>query len=310
MQNASAWPEVPVVGIDWGSTHRRAFALDAQGVCVHRMVDADGALASKDRFAQATAHAIHTLAVRPQRVLLSGMVGSALGWVQVPYVGPEVALTDLRQHLHAVTPQPGLPPCFIVPGYLLRNAQGQPDVMRGEETQLLGALSLGYDTGWFGLPGTHSKWVELRAGRIVQLRTYLTGELFDLLSHKGTLAAASVASAVGSLPEWDDTAFAQGVEASRHGALSHLLFGCRARVVCGDMAPAALRAYLSGVLIGYEMNDVLQSAAGAAPMLHLIASPTLSRLYAVCAEQLANAGCTSIDAQHAYLGALAQLQAN
>jgi 2-dehydro-3-deoxygalactonokinase len=177
------------------------------------------------------------------------------------------------------------PTVAIVPGYCVRNAAGQPDVMRGEETQLLGAHCLGHSDGWFVLPGTHSKWVELRAGRVLQLRTYMTGELFDLLGHHGTLAAAA-----GSVDApWDASAFGQGVQAAHSGgALSHQLFGCRARVVSGDMAAASSRAFLSGLLIGTELHDVLKDGARPAggSAFQLIGSPALATLYQAAAAIL------------------------
>jgi 2-dehydro-3-deoxygalactonokinase len=232
---------------------------------------------------------------RPRTVILSGMVGSALGWQVVPYVDGNVMLPELAKQLAPVVDasQPGLAPTTgpetkrpasvsIVPGYCVRNALGQPDVMRGEETQLLGAHCLGHSDGWFVLPGTHSKWVELRAGKVLQLRTYMTGELFDLMGRHGTLAAAAGSAEA----PWDEAAFSQGVLTAQSGAaLSHQLFGCRARVVSGDMAATSSRAYLSGLLIGTELQDVLRepankaTGAGQGGTFKLIGSPALASLY-------------------------------
>jgi 2-dehydro-3-deoxygalactonokinase len=196
-------------------------------------------------------------------------------------------------------------PVAIVPGYCVRNATGQPDVMRGEETQLLGAHCLGHSDGWFVLPGTHSKWVQLRAGQVMQLRTYMTGELFDLLGRHGTLAAAAGAADA----PWDDAAFNQGVLAAQTGAaLSHLLFGCRARVVSGDMAGSSSRAYLSGLLIGTELHDVLHDSAsrasgtGQGAPFKLIGSPALATLYQAAAASLGLA-FEVLDARAAFIAA-------
>jgi 2-dehydro-3-deoxygalactonokinase len=196
-------------------------------------------------------------------------------------------------------------PVSIVPGYCVRNASGQPDVMRGEETQLLGAHCLGHSDGWFVLPGTHSKWVQLRAGKVLQLRTYMTGELFDLLGRHGTLAAAAGAADA----PWDGAAFAQGVQAAQsRAALSHQLFGCRARVVSGDMAGSSSRAYLSGLLIGTELQDVLRTPASGATgsakgsAFKLIGSPALATLYQAAAAQL-DARFEVLDARAAFIAA-------
>ncbi|WP_342616139.1 2-dehydro-3-deoxygalactonokinase [Rhodoferax sp. GW822-FHT02A01] len=297
--------QLAMVGVDWGTTHRRAYALNDQGQCLRTHADGEGALASKGRFEQALVQALQALDVDTTQVVMSGMVGSALGWVQVPYVDESVLLTDLAKHLYPVPAGRLDLQAVIVPGYCVRDSHGQPDVMRGEETQLLGAVTLGHHSGWFVLPGTHSKWVELRAGRIQQLRTYMTGELFDLLSKQGTIAAAIGAEEAS----WDQAAFADGVQASAQGSLSHLLFGCRARVVCGDMVSSSARAYLSGLLIGHEMHDVLgrPGATSSVQDFYLIGSPALATLYRASAEQL-GLHCHLIDAEQAFIGALSHLQ--
>ena len=313
---------IAVVGVDWGTTHRRAYGLNQQGQCVAEYADDEGALACKGRFPQALQGLLQSMQVQPQAVILSGMVGSALGWQVVPYVDGAVALPELAGQLAPVAaawlpvpvtaavsaPGPSSP-VSIVPGYCVRNASGQPDVMRGEETQLLGAHCLGHSDGWFVLPGTHSKWVELRAGRVAQLRTYMTGELFDLLGHHGTLAAAAGAADA----PWDGDAFALGVRAARSGAaLSHQLFGCRARVVSGDMAGSSSRAYLSGLLIGTELHDVLQApagqatAAGQGSAFKLIGSPALATLYQAAALLL-DVRFDVLDARAAFIAAIHHL---
>ncbi len=308
-------PAMKVVGVDWGTTHRRAYGLDARGSCVAELADDEGALACEGRFPEALAALLNALQAQPDSVILSGMVGSALGWQVVPYVDGAVALPGLAMHLAAAAlPRSGnaagaafqqAVPVHIVPGYCVRNASGQPDVMRGEETQLLGAHCLGHSNGWFVLPGTHSKWVELRAGRVAQLRTYMTGELFDLLGHHGTLAAAAGAADA----PWDEAAFAQGVRSAHSGAaLSHQLFGCRARVVSGDMAGSSSRAYLSGLLIGTELQDVLRDpasgaqAAGQAATFKLIGSPALATRYQAAAAILA-VPFEVLDARAAFIAA-------
>ena len=277
------------IGVDWGTTHRRGYALDAQGACTTEADDDQGALAARGRYPEALAALLPRLLPAPDtpaRVVMSGMVGSAFGWQEAPYLGPEVALEELPQHLVPVVGQANR---YIVPGYCVRNTQGQPDVMRGEETQLLGAVAMGLRDGWFVLPGTHSKWVLLRDGRIEQLRTYMTGELFALLSQHGTLAAAAQPAnkTNGAEPLWSQAAFADGVAAGGPGALANQLFACRARVVTGTMPANQAQAYLSGLLIGSELQDVLRDLGrqGNAEF-HLIGSPTLAQAYQVAAQQL------------------------
>lgn len=302
-----ATTELVFVGVDWGTTHRRAYALDAVGNCVNVYADHEGALGCKGRFPAALGTALQGLHAQPRYVVMSGMVGSTFGWQEAPYVDATVSLLELPQHVVPVRDAFAPALTWLVPGYCVRNPWGQPDVMRGEETQLLGALTLGHHSGWFVLPGTHSKWVELDDGRIVQLRTYMTGELFDVLGRHGTVAAA-----VGMAePVWDAAAFADGVKASHHGALSHLLFGCRARVVCGDMPAGSAQAYLSGLLIGSELNDVLRKpqALPASSPFKLIGSPELVQRYQAAAALLGLA-LETIDAQAAFVGAMAHMQSH
>lgn len=313
---------IDVVGVDWGTTHRRSYGLNPAGQCVVEYADDEGALACKGRFAQSLQALLHSMQAQPRTVILSGMVGSALGWQVVPYVDGAVALPALANQLARVAeasltaPDTPAGPAtdqsttvHIVPGYCVRNATGQPDVMRGEETQLLGAHCLGHSDGWFVLPGTHSKWVQLQHGRVLQLRTYMTGELFDLLGRHGTLAAAA-GSADGA---WDEAAFAQGVRAAQSGAaLSHQLFGCRARVVSGDMAGSSSRAYLSGLLIGTELHDVLRDpprdakGAGQGASFKLIGAPALATLYQVAAAIL-GLRFEVLDARAAFISAIHHL---
>ena len=294
-----------LVGVDWGTTHRRVYKLDSSGACQASFADGEGALACKGRFASALEAALAQLGKAPDLVVLSGMVGSALGWQEVPYVTGDVRLTDVQDYLVPVANAVAAVPTFIVPGYCVRNATGQPDVMRGEETQLLGAVAQGHTDGWFVLPGTHSKWVRLEAARVVQLRTYMTGELFSVLQSHGTLASTAPAADTA----WNDAAFAQGVRASDGMALSHLLFGVRARVVSGDIPASSAQSYLSGLLIGTELGDVMRSpqAMQQHGSFKLIGTPELARHYQTAATLM---GLTFeiLDAQSAYLAALHHIQ--
>ena len=291
------------VGIDWGTTHRRGYLMSAQGECLAKQQDAEGMLAARGRFAASLQTLLDTLGVSDPGVpvLMSGMVGSASGWVEVPYLPLDVALTQLSHHLVAV---PGVKRhCLIVPGYVQQGHQGV-DVMRGEETQLLGACCPGNGSdGWYVLPGTHSKWARLAGGKITEFATFMTGELFSLLGSHGTLAAAS--SRDGALV---DEAFVLGLQAAPAAALSNALFSCRARVVSGLMPAGHARSYLSGLLIGAEWHDIRRRGAGVLPaQVRLIGSPELASYYARAGEYF---GVTieQIDPHTTYLRALRALR--
>jgi 2-dehydro-3-deoxygalactonokinase len=179
------------------------------------------------------------------------------------------------------------------------------DVMRGEETQLLGAVALGIRDGWVVLPGTHSKWVLLRDGRIDHFSTYMTGELFAMLSKGGTLAA--------SMQDGADSpsAFAAGLAEARLGKpLSNTLFGVRARVVTGAMPAAQARSTVSGLLIGAEFAAAQArcaqlSASARNKTIHLIASRQLATRYDDAASFF-GMEATVLDPDQVYLAALAR----
>lgn len=292
-----------IVGIDWGTTNRRAYWIAADGSLIAEHDDEEGMLATSGRFHESLDRLLDALGVVDPAipVVMSGMVGSASGWIEAPYLASHVPLLELHEHLVAV---PAISRrCAIVPGYRWRQADAV-DVMRGEETQLLGAVSQGRRSGWFVLPGTHSKWVRLEDGVIVDFTTYMTGELFALLGRQGTLAAA-VGKTTAHVPE----AFLAGLRALPQAALSHTLFGCRALAVSGDMPEEHARSYISGLLIGAEWRDVLRRNQGQVPSFHvtLIGSPELATYYAVAATEF-GAMVDVLDPRSTYIAALKALR--
>lgn len=270
-----------LLGIDWGTSNRRAYVLDAQGDLVHQHNDDAGILRVDGDFEGSLRSLLQTLKLDRAEIVMSGMVGSRNGWQQVPYLGVDQPLSALRDALTEIdTTIPGVR-CRIVPGYCYVDPHGLPDVMRGEETQVLGALELSASDGWFLLPGTHSKWVLVEGGKIVELNTFMTGEFYALLSQHGTLS--KVMSEQHAVPE----AFAAGINASRHGGFTHTAFCCRALVVT-DMMPAEHTAsYLSGLLIGTELHEILRKThLGMRTPVQLVGSPALSTRYLSALELL------------------------
>jgi 2-dehydro-3-deoxygalactonokinase len=283
-----------LLGIDWGTSNRRAYLVDAAGTCRAERADDQGMLAARPDFAGSFARLLAALDVGPDvPVVASGMVGSAQGWREVPYLDVDVPLDALPDHLFRIDDPRAGRPCLIVPGYAQRG--GHVDVMRGEETQLLGAVALGRRDGWFVLPGTHSKWVLLEDGVIRRIATFMTGELFATLSAHGTLAPL-----MGQDVD-DDAAFAAGLDEARRGApLSNALFGVRARVVTGAMPAAHARSFVSGLLVGAEFV----AAGGDAP-LTCIASAALQGRYARAAGYF-GMGLSGLDPDRVYCAALAR----
>ena len=292
-----------LLGIDWGTSNRRAWWLSAGGEVLAEHADDQGLLAVQGHFAKALRDLLDagpTLSASAVTVM-SGMVGSASGWMEAPYLDASTPLRRITEHLSLLTAAG--PRCFIVPGMCLATADGSVDVMRGEETQLLGALALGHGDGWYVLPGTHSKWVRLHGGCVADLATYMTGELFALLTQSGTL------SGVTRVGEDNPQAFTRGVAAAGRSGLSNALFGCRALVVSGRLPAAHARDYLSGLLIGAEWHDVQRRSGQAPSRVTLIGSPTLAQRYSAVAAQF---GCAiaALDAREVQLAALRTLQKN
>lgn len=273
--------EVTPVGIDWGSSNRRAYVLDAQGALVRQHGDESGILHVEGDFEGSLKKLLQTLGLQRADVILSGMVGSRNGWREAPYLSVEQPLSQLHDALMEIdTALPNVR-CRIVPGYEFVDANGMPDVMRGEETQVLGALRLSASNGWFLLPGTHSKWVRVEEGRIREFLTFMTGELFALMSQHGTLS--KVMDEQRSVPE----AFAAGVQAARHGSFTHSAFCCRALVVTDRMPATHTASYLSGLLIGTELHDILRrSHENWQGPVQVIGSPALSARYMSALELL------------------------
>lgn len=283
-----------LLGIDWGTSNRRAYLVDAAGTCLAERADDQGMLAARPDFAGSFAQLLAALDVGPGiPVVASGMVGSAQGWREVPYLDVNVPLEALPDHVSRIDDPRAPRPCLIVPGYAQRG--GHVDVMRGEETQLLGAVALGRRDGWFVLPGTHSKWVLLADGVVRRITTFMTGELFATLAAHGTLAPLMAQDG------GDDGAFTAGLDEARRGApLSNALFGVRARVVTGGMPAAHARSFVSGLLVGAEF-----AAAGGDAPLTCIGSDALRGRYARAA---AHFGMTlsGLDPDRVYCAALAR----
>ena len=290
-----------LLGIDWGTSNRRAYLVDQDGNCLATHEDDQGMLASRGAFPESLAALLAHMQVGAQvPVVMSGMVGSASGWREVPYLDTMVALDTLPQHLARVEGHALGRECLIVPGYCQR--EGGIDVMRGEETQLLGALALGRRDGWVVLPGTHCKWVLLQGGAIRSFATYMTGELFAALSAQGTLAPMLA----DANADPDATAFAAGVDEARLRApLTNSLFRVRARVVSGAMPAAHARSFVSGLLIGAEFVAAQDAAGGAAQSVTLICSPSLYGPYARAAA-LFGVNADKLDPQAVYTAALSQ----
>jgi len=267
-----------LVGLDWGTSSLRAALFDGQGQVVQERELPRGILTVATGEFPVVFHEACGDWLRPDTMaLLGGMVGSRQGWLEAPYCPCPAGFADIAARLQWL--EPGR--IAIVPG-LNCETQGVPDVMRGEETQVFGALQLlGLEHGLFVLPGTHSKWVRVAAGRIESFRTFMTGEFYALLRWHSILAR-TLPAADGEL---DATAFLRGVEhALATGNLLHSAFSARTLSLLDRLAADAMPSYLSGLVIGEELR--LQQLAALREPLVVIGSPGLAQRYELALRAL------------------------
>jgi 2-dehydro-3-deoxygalactonokinase len=280
------------IAVDWGTTNRRAYLLDASGAQTDEFEDGQGILSvASGGFPAAVGEIRERLGDLP--LLMAGMVGSNRGWVEAPYAPCPAGSADLVERI--VWPEPGR--TAIIPGVCL-SAEGRADVMRGEEVQLLGAIASDEIPADCLVchPGTHNKWVEVAGARIAGFTTVMTGEMFSLLKEQSILAD------VLRQPVAPDDAFREGVAAAAHGrALTADLFSVRARVVLGEMPAARAASFTSGLLIGADVRTGL--AGHADQEVIVMGRPELTVLYAA-ALQFVGQPCREYDGERAFIAGI------
>jgi len=287
------WPD-GFIAVDWGTTNRRAYLLDADGRQAAEFEDGLGVLAvPAGGFPGAVAQIRARLGDKP--LLMAGMIGSNRGWVEAPYVPCPAGITELAGAL--AWPAEDV---AIVPGVSFADGN-RADVMRGEEVQLLGAFAAGMVPGDCLVchPGTHNKWASLYGGRIVGFRTIMTGELFNLLSEHSILSDLLDSEAEPG------EAFAAGVEAGLSGAgLPAELFAVRARVILGHMPRGDAPSFTSGLLIGTDIAIGLGDHS--AREIIVMGRPELTRLYAAAIKQAGRA-TIELDGEPSFIAGCARI---
>ena len=256
------------IGVDWGTTNRRAYLIDSAGNRTNEFEDAKGVLSVPDGgFPDAIAEIRNELGDKP--LLLAGMIGSNRGWKEAPYVACPAGLDELAAKLVWVGEREA-----IVPG-VSYSGNGRADVMRGEEVQLLGAVAaeLVDPMGLVCHPGTHNKWATLRRGQIAEFRTIMTGELFSLLKEHSILS-----DLLQGEVEANDVFKQAANHAIANEALPADLFAVRARVLLGQAEKKDAASWTSGLLIGADVRIGLAIPTGA--QIAVIGRPELTRLYA------------------------------
>jgi len=238
-----------LVAIDWGTTSARAYRMSGTGEVLEARTEPLGILqVSEGRFDDALSRLLGDWRDERAPRIACGMIGSRQGWVEAPYIACPAPLTALVDGL-AHTPNREL---AIVPGVSTRDAHGIPDVMRGEETQIVGGVDHREERVLLVLPGTHSKWARVESGRIVDFMTFMTGELWNVMLTHSILGKLTVKS--------DDpmpgAGFPRGVvRGLGPGNLAHDAFGARTLALMGELKGDEVADWLSGLMIGREVRN-------------------------------------------------------
>jgi 2-dehydro-3-deoxygalactonokinase len=260
------------IALDWGTTSFRAYLVAADGSISDSRASPDGILSVANAGFEPVLERQIGSWDKGLPVLASGMITSRQGWHEVPYAIAPAGLPELAAGLTSFRTVSGRAVAFV-PGVSFRDAAGVPDVIRGEETQVVGAASGG--SGLFVTRGTHCKWIEVVDGRITRFATFMTGELFAVLKDHSILGRLMTAEAASG-----NTGFALGVgaglESGAGAGLLHTLFSVRTLGLFGDISADQLSPYLSGLLLGAEIAAARQNFQPGPSGITVIGAPTLA----------------------------------
>ena len=285
---------------DWGTSNLRLFRVQDGRITAQREGPGIGEVGrqAESAFAQTIAPWLEDGA--PTEIRLCGMAGARDGWVEAPYAICPADVDEWRAA--AIRFDWRGAPISIMAGLTCTGADGVPDVMRGEETQIFGACAahpeLAQGRHLFVLPGTHNKWTLVENGRVAAFRTVPTGELFALLRDRSTLGPKD---ATGDVDQ-ESAGFAEGLERASDARLLTTLFAARSmRLRSGKSADWAL-GYLSGLLIGCEIAEVRATLAHSGDVV-LIGDQRLSARYAMALDAQ-GVGSRLLDGQSCALAGL------
>lgn len=263
------------IAVDWGTSRLRLWALDSDGNIIAERRSEEGLEGVRAAGFNATLEShLNALGVSPEvPVIICGMAGSRQGWIEAPYIATPTPLDAIMRN--AVLVDEASRDVRILPG-LAQNSLTNPQVMRGEETKLLG-LGLDKSKHLVCMPGTHAKWVQMDAGVVTNFTTYLTGELYALFSTRSILrhSVGENAGFTSSDPFFED-ACSSMIQAPHQ--LTEKLFSIRAASLLLDRTASQSAATLSGLLIGAEVGSAKHVFGTEAP-LTLAATGMLGTLY-------------------------------
>ena len=269
----------PLIAVDWGTSSLRGARFDALGQRLEERQFARGILTVPPGEFPAVFQSCFGDWMQDAAALclLSGMVGSRQGWQEAPYCPCPAGFAELGQHLLWL--EPGR--LAIVPGLCTQQHDGLPfaqhDVMRGEEIQIFGTLSLaGLQDATVVLPGTHSKWARVHAGRVENFRSFMTGEVYAVLSQHSILGRTLIADA-----PWHEDTFLDAVRLAQHTpSVLSSIFATRTLSLFDTLPAERHPSFLSGLLIGEELRAMCTPSTDTPPeVLQLVGSPGLTARY-------------------------------
>ena len=288
-----------LIAIDWGTSSFRAYLIDAAGEILQKSVAEQGILAVENgAFEQSLEVQLGKFPdISPGTpIIAAGMITSRQGWCETPYVCCPASAEDLAENLIACE-STGLGTIWFVPG--VNQLLPEPDIMRGEETQLAGIEST--EDLVAIMPGTHSKWVTVKDQTISRFKTFMTGELFAIVMKHSILRSVS-----GSI--WSDNDFLRGVRkgfsfAQTGNGLLSALFQVRVETILGQEQESASASQVSGLLIGAEIAEAVQSGFNKIQTKLIIGEDRLSRIYRMALSECgidAAAGSEDVSAHGLY----------
>lgn len=291
------------VGVDWGTSSFRLWVMRLDGTVLGESHGPEGmAHCAETGFAPVLArHLAQVQAPDDLPILICGMAGARQGWAEAPYADLPAPVSALARRALRLPPElvqglGGHRDIRILPG-LARRDPAHPDVMRGEETQLLGLAGSGHQ-GLVCMPGTHCKWAVLQGGAVVSFHSAMTGELFDLLARHSILRHAMPDK--GGSVDPGSPAFLRALDRALPDPAQAVagLFGIRAGHLLGFADPSDSRAHLSGLLIGADVGLALRGDAASRGRVTLIGQPGPGPLYAAALAR-AGARVNHVDAETA-----------
>ena len=262
-----------LLAVDWGTSSLRGALISSDGVVLDKRAFPQGIMqVAHGQFQHVFEQRFGDWITGNTLCLISGMAGSRQGWREAPYCPCPSGFEDIAQHLQWIEKDR----IGIVPGLSAFNDQ-TPDVMRGEEIQIFGALSnLQITNAEFVLPGTHSKWAMVAGGHIQSFKTFMTGEFYALLSQHSILAKTCLPDA-----PWKKDVFLEGVmQSQKSGGLLHHAFSARSLALFEKLNPAQSSSYISGLLIGEEIKSARSPQTGTNEHLFILGNSQLTQRYA------------------------------